>query len=154
MPWEDLCRITLKKSIMASSPRLAHRFTHTHTHYSKCLTPTAPPNLARAITIRNSQNIGDTLQRVLEFIPWSHVNRSDPALGYLPQREKFSTRRVKKESETLQWSIWMQNVSKSIVKMQKNTLVELSDHHPTMQSTTYYATIPRNYLPSQARIEK
>ena len=30
MPWEDLCRITLKKSIMASSPWLARRFTHTH----------------------------------------------------------------------------------------------------------------------------
>ena len=29
MPWEDLCRITLKKSIMASSPWLEHRFTHT-----------------------------------------------------------------------------------------------------------------------------
>ena len=30
MPWEDLCRITCKKSILASSPWLAHRFTHTH----------------------------------------------------------------------------------------------------------------------------
>ena len=30
MPWEDRCWITLKKSIMASSPWLAHRFTHTH----------------------------------------------------------------------------------------------------------------------------
>ena len=29
MPWEDLCRIALKKSIMASSPWLTHRFTHT-----------------------------------------------------------------------------------------------------------------------------
>ena len=28
---QDLCRITLKKSIMPSSPWLAHRFTHTHT---------------------------------------------------------------------------------------------------------------------------
>ena len=33
MPWEDLCRITLKKPIMASSPWLAHLFTHTHTHH-------------------------------------------------------------------------------------------------------------------------
>ena len=32
MPWEDLCQIPLKKSIMASSPWLEHRFTHTHTH--------------------------------------------------------------------------------------------------------------------------
>ena len=31
MPWEDLCRIPLKKSIMASPPLLAHSFTHTHT---------------------------------------------------------------------------------------------------------------------------
>ena len=31
MPWEDLCRITLNKSIMASSPWLVHRFTHTLT---------------------------------------------------------------------------------------------------------------------------
>ena len=29
MPWEDLCRITLKKSIMASSLWLEHRFKHT-----------------------------------------------------------------------------------------------------------------------------
>ena len=26
MPWEDLCRIPLKKFIMASSPWLVHRF--------------------------------------------------------------------------------------------------------------------------------
>ena len=30
MPWEDLCRIPLKKSIIASSTWLVHRFTHTH----------------------------------------------------------------------------------------------------------------------------
>ena len=28
MPWEDLCRIPLKESIVASPPWLAHRFTH------------------------------------------------------------------------------------------------------------------------------
>ena len=29
MPWEDLYRIPVKKSIMASSPWLVHRFTYT-----------------------------------------------------------------------------------------------------------------------------
>ena len=65
------------------------------TNYSKYLTPTTVPTLARAITTRNSQKIGDALQRTREFIPWSHANRSDPEPGHLPQREKFATQGVK-----------------------------------------------------------
>ena len=49
MPWEDLCRITLKKSIMASSPWLARRFTHTH--IMLCTTQTQIIRLLRLLLL-------------------------------------------------------------------------------------------------------
>ena len=88
MPWEDLCRITLKKSIMASSPWLAHRFTHTPNKGSgkNCGDVRLVVRETKRFTVENAKVEGPN---VLSFQMLTGKNERWHAVGcYFPPSDK------------------------------------------------------------------
>ena len=59
-------------------------------NYTKRLTPTSVPSLARAKAGTNSQKIGDAIRRSREFIQKSKANGSDPLARLSQQRGRQS----------------------------------------------------------------